>query len=253
MDQTGAAQGAHLGLGQPELASPAAAASSATARAWPSVYGDFRSTKFAIAAERSVEAIARRARRRAPAPRRSPHPRSRPRRARPGSPSASLDDQPGQRRVELLAGALARELPGRRRRRRRGTPPRRTRRAARSAPPAGPPRPSARPASPVRPTARRRAPSASSTSVRELELLAQRPRDRGVVGDHPVHLAVARERELEADAEAMQRRIARADPPHPGHGRRARCGTRSRTCRTSARCRRRTTSPARARRSGSRR
>ena len=89
--------------------------------------------------------------------------------------------------------------------------------------------------------------------VGQPELLAQRPCDRGVVGDHAVHIAVAGQRELEPDPKATQRRMPRPDPANSRDGAAARCGTRSRTSRTSARCHRRTTSPARARRSDIRR
>ena len=56
--------------------------------------------------------------------------------------------------------------------------------------------------------------------VGQSELLAERARERGVLGDHAVDLAVAGERELEPDAKAVQRRVAgaraaAARPPRP--------------------------------------
>src|SRR6266540_3514930 len=54
--------------------------------------------------------------------------------------------------------------------------------------------------------------------VGEPELLPQRSCHRGVVVDHPVDLPVAGERELEADPEAMERRIAGAEQAHPRRG-----------------------------------
>ena len=70
----------------------------------------------------------------------------------------------------------------------------------------------ARPPAPVPllvcPAESRRAPR------RQPQLLTQGPRDRGVMGDHVIHLAVARERELEPDTESMKRWVASAQPPH---------------------------------------
>ena len=60
-----------------------------------------------------------------------------------------------------------------------------------------------------------------------------------------VNVAVAGERELEPDPEAVQRRVARRRAAASPRPRRAGSPARSRTCPTSARCRRRTTSPAR--------
>ena len=97
------------------------------------------------------------------APRRTARPRAR--RASAGSasitasqvPTASRPsriasgvgaDERGERRVELLARALAARAPSPRRRRRRGARPRRTRRAARSAPRSGRPRPASPPGQP---------------------------------------------------------------------------------------------------------
>ena len=53
--------------------------------------------------------------------------------------------------------------------------------------------------------------------VVETELLGQSASGRGMALDHVVDLAVAAEGELQADAEAVQRRIARPDEPHAGH------------------------------------
>ena len=50
--------------------------------------------------------------------------------------------------------------------------------------------------------------------VRERELLRHRAGDRGVVGDHPVDLAVPREREREAEPEPVQRRAPGPELPH---------------------------------------
>ena len=49
----------------------------------------------------------------------------------------------------------------------------------------------------------------------------EEPGDRGVVFHHPVHLAVTGEGELEPDAEAVKRRVARADHEHRGDARAA--------------------------------
>ena len=54
--------------------------------------------------------------------------------------------------------------------------------------------------------------------VREPELLAERARDPRVLGDHVVDLAVTRERELEPDAKAAQRRSPGAEPAHARGG-----------------------------------
>ena len=76
---------------------------------------------------------------------------------------------------------------------------------------------------------------------------------RGVRGDHAVQIVATRERELEAGADAVQRRVPGADPAqHPdrvAEAERVVVVLRG----LSTRCRHRTTSPARARRSGSRR
>ena len=125
----------------------------------------------------------------------------------------------------------------------------------RSAPPAGLPRPPSPPGQPVPVPAlvgpadrlEHRRPAARARSASDA-------RQRGVLGDHAVDLAVPGERELEPDAKAVQRRVARRrGAACVERRRRAGCGRRGRTCSTSARCRRRTTSPARARPSGSRR
>ena len=57
-------------------------------------------------------------------------------------------------------------------------------------------------------------PIASTTSSEQRELLRHRAGDRGVVGDHPVDLAVPREREREAEPEPVQRRAPGAELPH---------------------------------------
>ena len=50
--------------------------------------------------------------------------------------------------------------------------------------------------------------------VRQRELLRHRAGDRGVVGDHPVDLAVPREREREAEPEPVERRAPGPELPH---------------------------------------
>ena len=55
--------------------------------------------------------------------------------------------------------------------------------------------------------------------IGEPELLRESPRQRGVLVDHPVDLAVAGEHELEADTEAVEWRVAGADQPHRGRRR----------------------------------
>ena len=197
----------------------------------PRKYGDFRSTKSAIASERGVEALARRARPRARARRRSPRPSS-PTvvEARRGCTLGLGLDEVGQRgsncsprrsRASCLAAA---------RRRPCGSRPRRTPRPARCGRRAGPRSPSqlARPAAAVPALVggaeRLERPSSGSSSCSR-----QRPRDRGVVRDHAVDLAVPGERELEAEPEAVQRRAARsrgtACPSPPSAG----CAARGRT------------------------
>ena len=49
--------------------------------------------------------------------------------------------------------------------------------------------------------------------IRQSELLGQQSRHRGVLGDHAVQLVPAGEHELEADPEAVQGRVARAQQP----------------------------------------
>ena len=243
----------HVVLGQSELPRRPAAARSATARAWPSVYGDFRSTKLAIATQRRVEALAPRARPRAPARPRSPRPRCRPSRGPRGScppPRTGSSASAGSNCFPLRSRASAFAA---------STPPTRCATSTNSASCAI--RAAigtcvalqlARPAAPVPllvgGAERLAAPPSAARAARRASRAM-----RGVLGDHAVHVAVAGERELEADAEAVQRRVARRRAAASRGRRRAGCGARGRTCRTSARCRRRTTSPARARRSGSRR
>ena len=230
----------------------ARAANSATACAWPSMYGDLRSTKFAIASSAASNSLARQrdGKRRLGVDHGVPRAQrvevrrgSRPRR------------QPGDRRVPGRTGRRAAPVraPALPRRRRPGARPRRTRRAARDAPRAGSRRPRDSRAIPFRPTARTPRRARRARLVGQLELLAERSGHRGVVIDHVVDLAMARERELEPDAEAVQRRVAGSDPPHPGTWPCACSAARSRTSRISARCRRRTISPARERPYGSRR
>ena len=74
----------------------------------------------------------------------------------------------------------------------------------------------ARPAAPV--PALVRGAEASSDLVGQRELLGHRARDGGVVGDHVVDLAVAGERELEPEPEAMQRWVTRAEATHARRG-----------------------------------
>ena len=54
---------------------------------------------------------------------------------------------------------------------------------------------------------------------RQPQLRGQCPRQRRVLLDHPLELAVTRKDELQADAEPMQRRIPRADQPERRSGR----------------------------------
>ena len=207
---------------------PGPAASSATAGAWPRVYGDLRSTKFAIARSAASKLLAREhdGERRLGVDHRVP-----------GADGIEVrEDHLGLRRheprelgIELLAGALARE-------RLRGldaSDPVRDlgelARAARASPRAERPRPRGRPASRARPTARTPRRARRATPLGQLELLAQRTRDGGVVGDHVVDLLAAGERELEPDPEAVQRRVPGADPAHRRRHRRARSRARGRT------------------------
>jgi len=55
--------------------------------------------------------------------------------------------------------------------------------------------------------------------VGQLELLGQRLRHARVLADHVVHLAVAGDRELEPDPEAVQGRVARPQQTQPRRGR----------------------------------
>ena len=140
------AQRAHVAAGSPSRA-PASAARSATARGWPSVYGDLRSTKFAIASSAasncspdsttasagSASITASQAATLVEA--REDHLRPRRRAARPAR------DRTACRRASVRA-------PSPRRRRRRGARPRRTRPAARYARRSARRRPRARPATP---------------------------------------------------------------------------------------------------------
>ena len=134
---------------------PASAASSATAAAWPSVYGDFRSTKFATAAQRGVELVGRRhdGQRRLGVDHRVPRADRRRAPTRIISPSSQISRAaPGRTACPAAPRASARP----RRRRPRGGRPRRTRPAARAARRSARLRRRARRASRGRPTARRR-------------------------------------------------------------------------------------------------
>ena len=87
----------------------------------------------------------------------------------------------------------------------------------------------------------------------EPELLAQRPRHRCVPGDHPVQLLATRQHEVETDPQPVQRSAPGAEHPehaeHVGGGE----GLGVVLARLAGRCRRRTSTPARGRRCGSRR
>ena len=52
--------------------------------------------------------------------------------------------------------------------------------------------------------------------ARKFKLLSQRPGQPGMLGDHPVQLAMPGQGELEPDPEPVQRWIAGADQPHGG-------------------------------------
>ena len=184
---------------------PRSAASSATAREWPSVYGDLRSTKLAIASSAAsncssdsttvsagsasmtadhvstrVEAAEDRRRRR--------------RRGRPTS--AGSNWVPARRRATLRAASTPLEPIA---------PPRRTRPAARSARRSGTssPRPAPR-ASPCRPTARRRAERiAAPESTARAPRRACGPAWRA--GRSCLHVVSAVHRELDAGSHPVQR------------------------------------------------
>ncbi len=68
--------------------------------------------------------------------------------------------------------------------------------------------------------------------VRQLQLAPQLLGHLGVVGDHAVDLAVTRQGELQADPEAVQRRVPGAKTAHAGRGASNAAGTRGRTCPT---------------------
>ena len=156
---------------------PAAAASSATARACPRVYGDFRSTKFAIASsaasKRSPESTT------ASAGSASITASQVPTESRSGEDHLRLGAQePARARGRTACRRACGRAPSPRRLRRPGARPRRTPRAARAAPRAGRPRPSSSPGQPRPSHCSYAPPSASSTPVGQLELLAQRSRHR---------------------------------------------------------------------------
>ena len=254
MDEPRAAQRPHLRPRGDRARSAAAPASSATARACPSAYGVLRSTKSAIASSAASISLARQ------------HDRER---------RFGVDHRVPRRDVRRgpasIASARRRMQRGQRRGRTAG--PRAARASSRAAvDAAGPvgdldelgelrdPRgaigiasPRSAPGQPLPSHCSYAAPSASSTSCRQPELGGERARHLRVVVDHVVELAAARDGELEPDPEALQRRVAGARAAASRRARCARRAARGRTCRPSARCRRRTTSPARARRCGSRR
>ena len=251
VDEAGPIQQAGPTRPAARVASAAEAASSATARACPSVYGDLRSTKSATAS--SAPSNSSPAARDAPAPVR---PRSRP--SHVWAESEVAENHLG------IRAQRRRPAPGRTATRQRrsesataaSTPPtrsrpRRTRRIARAVPPrgiavspqfAGPalsrptartrsrPTPALPPAGRAAPPAPRREPRAGRSSRRGRD--GRRSQTRGPPGN---------------DA-AVGCRCRRGASPQGG----ARTGS-SWSCRTGGRCRPRTTSPARARRRGSRR
>ena len=208
---------------------PAAAARSATARAWPSVYGDLRSTKSATATSAASNcspdswtpsagsaAITASQVRAESSPSRIA--------------SASAHSNAESVGIELRAGALAGQ------RRRRLDPADavghldvlgqlREPRGDRHRVTLELPRP------PVAvPLLVRRA-DRLLHGVRQSELLGQRPGDRRVPGDHPVEVAPPGERELQAHPEAVQRRVARPDAGASPRPHRPRSAARARTCR----------------------
>ena len=173
----------------------------------------------------------------------------------PSSPdritSASASTRSRHRGVELPAAPARAPAPAPPPRRRPGSPPRGTRRPRRCRAARGTSSPSRSPGQP-RPSQRSyAAPSAVDHLAGQLELLAERAGDRGVVLDHAVHLAMARERELEPEPEAVERRVARAEEAHAGRGHPEAARVVVVLDRLHRRCRRRTTSPARGRPSGS--
>ena len=231
---------------------PAAATSSATARACPREYGDLRSTKSAIASRASsnwssvsttvsagsasITASQRRTCR-----------------ARTAAASASAANTSDEVRVELLAALVADEASA------VPTPPTRCATSTNS------PITASRAAIGTLVTAELARPSAAVPLLvrrgqgveglrRQPEVLAEPARHLRVMGDHGVrsrwpHTANSRPRRnlsISPSAPDPNRRIV-------GDGASARRSCRSCTCRPSARCRRRTTSPARARPSDSRR
>ena len=193
--------------------SPAAPASSATARAWPRKYGDLRSTKLATArsaaSKRSPETTIASAGSAAITASQLP---SVSRSDRITSASASITS--AHRGVELLAAPITRELL---RRLRAADAVRHLDELGGLRKPRGHgdvlPTPLAGPAAPV-PALVRRAEGLEHLR-RQLQLLAQRSRHLGVLGDHPVDLTVAREGELERELEALERGAAGPEHPQP--------------------------------------
>ena len=229
----------------------ARAASSATACAWPSMYGDFRSTKFAIASSAASKRLAleRDGERRLGVD----HGVPRDDRVEAVEQRGRLGvDEVAEGRVELAAATFPDERPraldaadavrdldelGELREPRRE----RDRLAA-----------AARRASPSRPTARR--PRRARRARRRTARAARRARgpsrrgDRSCCSPRGGPRAGSRARSGSGGA-AGSRLRSDAGPTWPC----ARCAARGRTSRPSSRCRRRTTSPARARRCGTRR
>ena len=178
--------------------------------------------------ERRVEALARRARPRAPARPRSPRPTSRPRRGRRGSCRPPRTGGPPARgrtaaRARLRASAFA-----------AGDAPDAVRDLDELGELRDPRRDRdllalelARPAAPVpllvRPAERGETSSGSPSCSASARAMA------AWLGHHVVHLPVAGERELQPDAQAVQRRVAGAEHPHArrrrAHARAARGGT----------------------------
>ena len=220
--QTGAVERPDIGPAPSRVSSPAAAASSATARAWPSVYGDFRSTKFATATQRVVE------------------PLSRQHHVSAGSASITASHVAIASRPAKIASASARRSPPARDRtapRRACGPaparavdsahaggrPRRTRRAATGARRSAPARRSSPPGQPLPSHCSYAAASASSTASDSPSCSAERPRHLGVVVDHRRRRRAARRARTRArsgsDATAGCPPRAGASPRPPRAGR----------------------------------
>ena len=231
----------------------ASAARSATAAAWPSEYGDFRSMKSATASSACVE-LARRqhdGERRLGADHRSQVSAA----SRPDSSISACAVE----LVRQVAGRTACPAARRTSAFAASTPPTRWATSANSPMAASLRRDRARrrrassPGQPLPSHCSYDASSASRRLLREAERLAQPAGHRGVVGDHRAQVAVAGHRELQADPEPVAATLSLPDPSQAEPGQRAlqHRARRGRTCRPSGRCRRRTTSPARGRPSGS--